>query len=56
MYTTEEVKIWCKEIGKFCEFAETQPHAAYAAFYHREVWSKQIYIFSRKYSRYERLF
>ena len=56
MYTTEEVKIWCKEIDKFCEFAETQPHAAYAAFYHREVWSKQIYIFSRKYSRYERLF
>ena len=36
-YATEKVKNWCEEMEKLCEFAKTQPHAAYAAFCHGEI-------------------
>ena len=35
-YAGEKVKIWCDEIKKLSKLAETQPHAAFAAFIHGE--------------------
>ena len=36
-YVKEKVKIWCQEMEKLCEYAKTQPHAAYSAFCHGEI-------------------
>ena len=36
-YVKEKVKIWCDEMEKLCEYAKTQPHAAYSAFCHGEI-------------------
>ena len=35
-YIDEKVDRWCYEIEKLAKFAETQPHAAFAAYIHGE--------------------
>ena len=31
LYVNEKVREWTNEISKLCEFADTQPHAAFSA-------------------------
>ena len=43
-YVNEKVREWTNEISKLCEFADTQPHAAFSALIHG-LFGRWIYLF-----------